>query len=714
MRSVYVGRDDQAAVLACFDETAGIVFSALCQLCGGDAELAVEMLAETYTYLARMAASSYGVDVDRRWMIDAAHSVYAAHAPKPGRNEIGPVAALAPTERVIVHLHDVERRGPSEIALLLGATIADVERSLAKGRAVLVPPDSGASSVDAFRQGDVWFDDAMRAEARARIGGPVAPAEPAEEQQSPNDDPTRLLLSRRTMVGAGAAASIAALVGLGLWFGSADRDSATQANELPEAPDVTTSTSTRTTTSTTPPTPPTMPTLAVDASATDDTIILGNDVGDVAVTSSTVGIPETGFIIDPIPDGLQAAGGGIYQVDEARGWFQLWASRDAAHTNGRWLAVDVGPSDTTFPQFYGVNTHRMQFTGGTALVTAYTTGVLRIIAATSAGSHLELQSYGLVIDDLTGLIDGMTLTSDDEPVFSLGADAALDGMDLRISRAAGGFGVRSELAPADRGSWYWTPDGLNYVDIVAMPQQTDDLFATTVLTTPSTDPTALQLAPAGIIDLGGHQMLVRSFVADDGGNDGNNGNDPVIQWHAGNYTVTVSGSVELSVLFDVVAHVRLATPDEWEAQIQARPPVIETGANVGLGSGNVSVGKNTTTAGGTWDVQVSTGDLDESGQRGIQIGHGNGISFTPVTPDPSHPVTAFLSLDVTVLVGIFDSPGAVTAIRVTIEGREPVDVPLVRLGDTDSYGVGYAFSETADFSVALVASDGTVIQVLDV
>ena len=130
---MYVGRDDRAALLACFDETAPAVFGALCQLCAGDAELAVELLGETYTYLGRMAASSYGVDVDQRWMIDAAHSVYAAHAPTPGRHEVEPVASLAPNERVIVHLHDIERRGPSEIALLLGATIDDVERSLANG-----------------------------------------------------------------------------------------------------------------------------------------------------------------------------------------------------------------------------------------------------------------------------------------------------------------------------------------------------------------------------------------------------------------------------------------------------------------------------------------------------------------------------------------------------------------------------------------------------
>lgn len=99
MRFVYVGRDDQAAILACFDETAAAVFGALCRLSAGDADLAVELLGDTYAYLARIAASSYGVEVDERSMIDAAHSVYAARS-AAGRNEIGPVAALAPGDRV--------------------------------------------------------------------------------------------------------------------------------------------------------------------------------------------------------------------------------------------------------------------------------------------------------------------------------------------------------------------------------------------------------------------------------------------------------------------------------------------------------------------------------------------------------------------------------------------------------------------------------------
>ena len=690
-------------MLACFDETATIVFGTLCQLCAGDADLAVELLGETYTYLARLAGSSYGVDVDRRWLIDAAHSVYAARS-ATGRNEIGPVAALAPRDRVIVHLHDVEHRGPSEIALLLGVTIDDVERSLAKGRAAIAPAESGSSTVDTFRCGDVWFDDVMRAQVRARLGGPAAPREADDQQDTSTDDPAHALISRRTMVGAGAAASIAALIGLGVWFGSSSGDESSHGNELPEPP--TTSSRSRTTTpTTTPATPPTMPTLAVDTTPTDETIVLGNDTTTVPTTPV---VPETGFIIDPVPDGFLPAGGGIYESDAPRGWFQLWVSPDAEHSKGRWLAIDVGNADFALPQSYGMNTTRVELAGTTALLTTFTTGVLRLIAATSAGVRVEMRAFGIVIDDLAGAIAGLSVSPDNEPLFSVGTAEVLDGLDLRISRPADGYGMLGDLMATDRSAWYSTADGRNSVSVSATPQLPDDLFATALVSAPMTDPTAIELAPAGTVEVGGRQMILRSV--DD---DWDDGRSAFLQWHIGNYTVTASGSVELAVLVDVSSRVRLATPDEWDLQSRARPANSDSTATYGFGD-TVSVGTTTTTAGGTWDVQIGTGGPDEDTPVTALIRHGNGMSIAPITPDPSHPVTMLMSLDVTVLVGIFEAPGAVTAIRVTIEGRDPVDVPLVRVGDSPEYGAAYAFSEIADFAVALVDAGGTVIQDLEI
>jgi hypothetical protein len=699
---VYVGRDDQAAVLACFDETATIVFGALCQLCAGDADLAVELLGDTYAYLARMAGSSYGVDVDKRWMLDATHSVYAARAPV-GRNEIGPVAALAPRDRVIVHLHDVERRGQSEISLLLGVTIDDVEQSLAKGRTVIAPPESGSSTVDAFRVGDVWFDDTMRAEARARISGPTSLPEADDEHDTSSDDPAHALISRRTMVGAGATASIAALIGLGLWFGSSNGDEAAHGNELPEPP--TTSTRPRATT------PTTTPATEATDPATDETIVLGNDT---TTTTSVYVARPTGYIVDPVPEALAPAGGYLAQNEEnpVKGWFQLWASADAQHTAGRWLAMNAVDFAFRAPQPISPDTRRLDVGGYAAVVTTASTGIVNITTATTDGNRIELYSYGISIDQLGQVLSAMELTTNEEPVFGSAADAVLDGLDLRISRSAGFENMLGGVGNPDRGAFYSSPDGSQTINIFAGPQNEDDLFATTLLGTPSTDPTAIAYAPNGSIDIAGRHMLVAVAFE-----------THLVQFHAGNDTITVSGNIPFSDLLDVASHTRKATEEEWQSQVNTIPTFsddtdsgssdkqprfvlvtqsdssADTGVVVRLGSERDTLGQ--------WPIEIGTG-------TGTGSGTGTGTIQTSIEVEPARPVVVFIDIDVTIMVGVFESPGPKKKLRISLPGRPSVIVPLVPLGDAGAYGAAYAFSEIADFKVALVDTDGTVIQEIDV
>ena len=684
-------------MLACFDETATIVFGTLCQLCAGDADLAVELLGETYTYLARLAGSSYGVDVDRRWLIDAAHSVYAARSPT-GRNEIGPVAALAPRDRVIVHLHDVEHRGPSEIALLLGVTIDDVERSLAKGRAAIAPAESGSSTVDTFRCGDVWFDDVMRAQVRARLGGPAAPREADDQQDTSTDDPAHALISRRTMVGAGAAASIAALIGLGVWFGSSSGDEASHGNELPEPP--TTSSRSRTTTpTTTPATPPTMPTLAVDTTPTDETIVLGNDT----TTVFTVPVVRpTGYIIDPVPDGLMPAGG--YRSDDNensfKGWFQLWASADAAHNAGRWLAINAVSAAFHAPQPISADTRRVDVGGLPAVVTGESTGTMRVTTATTDDNRVELVTFGISVEELSQVVGAMELTSDEEPTFGSSADGVLDGLDLRISRSAGFMSMITGMADSDRGAFYSSPDGSTNVDIYAGPQTEDDLLATALLGTPSDDPAAIAYAPSGSIDIAGrHIVVVAAF------------DSHLLQWHSGNDTVTVAGNMPLSALFDVAANIRLATEQEWQTQINTVPTYSDD-TDSGLSPEEtefveVTQGDRSSEPGVV--VRLGTNPY-ESGEWPIEISSGNGSIQTGIRVDPAMPVAVFIDIDVTIIVAVFESPGPRKKLRISLPGRPSVIVPLVPLGEAGAYGAAYAFSEIADFRVALVDTDGTLIQ----
>jgi len=687
---VYVGREDQAALLACFDDTAAIVFSVLCQLCAGDADLAVELLGDTYGYLARTAASSYGVDVDRRWMIDAAHSVYAARAPE-GRNEIGPVAALATRDRVVVRLHDVEHRGPSEIGMLLGATIDDIERSLAAGRALIA-----TSTVAAFQRGDVWFDDDMRAKARTRIGGPPAPAEPDDQPGASADDPSHILMSRRTMVGASATASIAALIGLGLWFGSSNGDDSTKANEPPQAPDVPTTTTTTTTPRTTTPT--------TDATEpTDDTIVLGNDT----TTPSTVPTPRaSGFIIDPLPEGLVAAGGfetSDSDVYTPASWFQVWASEDAAHTAGRWLAINVSDEGWNAPQPATAGTTRVELGGRPSMVTTEPNGVVTIAMGTDDDARIQLRAYGCTLDQISQLVGATSFHPDEAPTFAHTADAILDGLDLRISRSGGPIDVYGVIAYGDRSSSYASSDGRYFVEVSARRQQEDDLFATALLGDPSTDPAAMASAPEGMIDLFGRRVLVVDL------------GNVFLQWHDGDDTVTTFGNLPLEDLFAVVANTRRATEEEWNAQLQSRAPIFDDtdGGNTYVEPTLVEVGRGDSSSVPGVFVRMGTA-LSPSGQRPLSISHGNGTIQTEIAYDQNLPVTVFLDIDVTIIVAEFRSLGAMKKLRVSLPGRPSVIVPLVPLGDDGDYGAAYAFSEIAEFAVALVDADGTLIQEFDV
>lgn len=687
---MYVGRDDQAAVLACFDETATTAFAALCQLCAGDADLAVDMLAETYGYLARMAASSYGIDVDRRWIIDAAHSVYAARAPETARHEIGPVAALTPPDRVILRLHDIEHRGPSEIGLLLGVTLDDVERSLTSSRAVIA-----ASTTDAFSRGDVWLDDAMRAAVRARIGGSTAAPATDDGEDAPIDGPPDALISRRTMIGTGATASIAALIGLGLWFGSSGGDEATKGNDLPEAP-----------TTTTPPTtdPPTTtePTETTDPTTTDETIVLGND----DTTSTTSPRPRpTGYIIDPIPDGLVPAGGYFSAGDDTppfTGWFQLWASADAAHTAGRWLAINAVNVGWRAAREASADTRRQEVGGRQAMVTNESTGIVHIVTATTESNHVDLLAYGIGVDQLSEMFGAMELTADDEPVFGPTADAVLDGLDLRVSRPATTFGLPVDIAINSVGAYFSSPDGSQSIDVYSGPQTADDLLVTTLLGTPSSDPAAVAYAPNGTIDIAGrHIVVIQGFQGH------------LMRWHQGNETITLSGSVPLGALLEVVANLRVASEQEWQAQINASP-IYAGDTDAGLDTAQpelVEVTPRDSSSVPGVVVRVST-TPDESGQRSLEISSGDGtLGGVPI--DPTKPVTVYIDIGVTIIVVVLESPGTGKKLRVSLSGRPAVIVPLVPLGDDGAYGGAYAFSEITDFHVAVVDTDGTLIQELD-
>ena len=89
-------------------------------------------------------------------------------------------------------------------------------------------------------------------------------------------------------------------------------------------------------------------------------------------------------------------------------------------------------------------------------------------------------------------------------------------------------------------------------------------------------------------------------------------------------------------------------------------------------------------------------------------------AFSPVAPDQEQPITLMLDFEATVVVGIFRSPDPAMRLRVAVGGRPAAIVALVPIDGTDFSGAAYAFSEFADFTVALVDADGAVVQEFEV
>jgi len=720
---VHVGAGDRAALLACFDETAASAFGVLCRLCAGDSRLALDLLGDTYAYVERTAASTRGLDVDVAWIVDAAHSVYAARAPRRGTDELEPVASLPAPERVVVHLHEVERRPVPAIATLLGTTTDEIELLLGTGRVALHGGAIGASVADAFRRGEVWFDDVMRAEVRARVGGRSPAASGAADNaaaNSPIADPAgeraTALLSRRTMITAGAGASIAALVGIGVWLGSGN-DGQSRGNELPEPPKQPSTTTTPVTPTTTPTTtPPTTTPATVDAAVTGDTVILDSTTGEVAVvTSGSLVVAPTGFIVDPLPADLLPAGGYMDTATEMRNWVQIWASPDADHMSGRWLALLVMDSSRSTPIASDVS--RVVIGGNSGVLRLDSSGSAQVMVALTDTVRVEARSFGFSAEMLDVVFAGMSADDERQPVFA--APGVLDGLDLIASHPSSEVSVAYDVIDGDRSTLYTSADGSRYVSIVAGPQRAGDRLATRLLSEPSIIQTTIAYSSERTISVGGREMLIGAIDE--------LGPDLFIQMHDGGFTVTISGNVKLTTLFEIAANTRRATFDEWMSQRSATvpPPANrpDPSSTFFFGTGNLlPIGQVTTSSDSEWTVSIKADEVDDAGRLGVRIEHGlpgtgtatRGSIFSFVVPDADHPVSAFVEVSATILVGVFESVGSAVAMRVTVDGKMPADVPLVVLGATSRSAAAYAFIEIADYSVALVDASGAVVQEVDV
>jgi len=314
----------------------------------------------------------------------------------------------------------------------------------------------------------------------------------------------------------------------------------------------------------------------------------------------------------------------------------------------------------------------------------------------------------------------MTVDDDHQPSLAAGAGDVLAGLDLVVSRPSSEVSVGDDVINGDRSSLYTSADRGQYVSIVAGPQRAGDLFATRLLSEPSIIQTTIAYSSERTISVDGRQMLIGALDE--------LGPDLFIQFHDGGYTVTVSGNVKLTTLFEMAANTRLATFDEWSLQQKATVPTPaaerpDPSSDFFFGTDQlVQIGQVTTSSDSEWTISINAADVGDAGRVGVRIEHGlpgtdtstRSSTFGFVVPDADHPVSAFLEASATIVIGVFDSPGPATAMRVIVDSKAPEDVPLITLGETTRSAAAYAFADIADYTVALVDVGGSVVQAIAV
>ncbi len=745
---------DRGAVLVCFDTTARLAFTVLSRLTAGDSARALDLLVDTYAYLDRTARRTGWSDVDPRWVVDAAHRVYAAMSTTPGADagaEIGAVAALTVAERVALSLHLVERRTLDEVAAVLDGTADEAAAAVQSGSTRLIATEivQGATAVDVIRRGEIWFDDSMRSHARRAVGNgwasadapaaknlsmlatsapivgamrlPVTPfATKQPEHFAEAAEFTRTRRSRWTVVGAGLGIA-AVLVALAVWVMPSSDGETDEAASLPSATNAT-STSTKTTATDT--TDSTNDTLVVDPAT-------GKPTGGVTTDDPTAMSDPTevaGFFLDPVPAGFLADGAGPAGLrGDPLNWFELWTTPDVARTAGRWFAVlTIDSSEASRPTPLTTTARRVDLGGNSALVDVTADGVMDLFAEFPGRQQIRFESFGLSADELVQLASATTFGPDNRPSYGPDTHDVVDGLDLRASRATtqsvlelqivsgGGEGTRAQ---------YQSADGSQFFTILTSPQVENDLVIASLITPDSRD-VAAQFAPNRTIDIGGRTVHVGSLAtpfktapAD--------ANFNYVEWHEGDSTVLLVGLVDLPTLLDAVPVARLATADEWhEVLVAPRPDIAQqpNGDDPGAQpTPQVILGENTTAAGDRLSVSLAGGatiSLIVNEQRASDpaaTSSGRYDQFEDslaIDLDPEHPLITLDTIHATIAVVVFDEPPAATAVRYTIGANQPIDVLINPLIGTTLYGAAFSFSEYDDCKVSLIDDAGNVIRTL--
>ncbi len=740
---------DRAAVLACFDATAARLFAWICLLVGGDRDLAEVVLADVYLQLQQAATDENITEADDEWLVTTAFRLVdqcCRAGEEPNRE---PPAELVARDRAMLDLGLDQQRSDDEIGRIVGIPAGDVAAAVKRAAHLVRSTECTEAFADVLRRSERWLDDTTRRRTRSAIirgerprSAHRPPVTREQRDNSPIRTTTRPLATgpdrerkpiaesddlrppKRLLIG--VAIGIAALFVSGLLaIGPADRAADGPGDDNAAAGIDSTDGTSRS--------PSSQPASTQRATQSTVQATVSGPVGTVSDPGPAVTLGP-GYVLGKIPAGFTPAQ--VWEQVDQRGdfppdgWFQLWAAPGSSRTRGRWFAVAVSRWGYSMGLASG-NSTRISINGRFALLSTERDGLLEIRLQVG-GSWTDRRSvnvlgFGLTVDELqqiAGAVRWQSIepTTDYATVGSLEFDTAVDamlvGMAMLVSTPSNCCDVRSQLVESGDVraiSYRSTSAAAPVVDLTVSTRTGSDHSELLIrfLEPSSPDPSA----PANLertVQVGDRTVTITGDVlSSDVSSRG------VIErvyntarWTEGAATIVVSGEIDLATLLAAIPSVHLATAIDWRELSRTPPsnPAIVDRPPAALRHPVYhKVGKTTLADGSSWLAVMSVGpDMIKLVQND---GNGSGaVAEMVLDVTEQRPVHEYLSYTATVLVVALREPGAGTAVRITVAGRDPVTISLTEIGGV--YAAIDAFSELPPYTAELVDDAGTSVRLI--
>jgi hypothetical protein len=322
-----------------------------------------------------------------------------------------------------------------------------------------------------------------------------------------------------------------------------------------------------------------------------------------------------------------------------------------------------------------------------------------------------MAGFGLALDqviEVAGAVTSQTYLGLNTAISFGDLDAPgrpLDGMRLSISESVLTGGLEAQVAGTHQVAYtaYFDPTTHVWVNLQRSTETPEAALLATLLITPSPEATALGLPSVVGVTISSGE--VRDLEV---GTTGDGLQTTLIRWTRDGQILTLTGNgVSVATLIGLATASRPAQAPEW------RQLVIDSQQGLSVDSTDTDsvttiVGQGLLTEGYSWQSQQFGAYFGISGRNDGTWFGGNFL----VSQGPMPDLRTYSTKRATFVVATSAWPSTAVTLRVTVEGLDPVDVPLVQLVDTSTYMAVHGFSQTAPYTAELLDANGVVVSAI--